>query len=128
MMIAGILRILVGLAGLAALALGLVIWIAGAELTDLHVLFGLLVTLGLLVMSVLALTTRELRLWGIVGIVYAIIMPIFGERQVDLLMGPLHWLVETLHLLVGLGALALTGLLAARYTALKRGQASPRAE
>jgi hypothetical protein len=123
-----ILQIIVGLAGLCALVLGLFIWIARADLTDIHMLFGLLVTLGLLAMSIIALTARGLRIWGIVGIVYALIVPIFGVSQVDVLAGNLHWLIQTLHLLVGIGAMALTGFLGARYMTLKRGEASPTAE
>jgi hypothetical protein len=122
-----ILQIIVGIAGLCALVLGLGIWIANIDLTDIHMLFGLLVTLGLLVMSIIALTARELRLWGIVGIIYAIIVLIFGVTQVNLLVGNLHWLIETLHTLVGIGAIALTGLIGARYTRLKRGEAQPAA-
>lgn len=68
-MTARILQIIVGIAGLCALVLGLFIWIANIDLTDIHMLFGLLVTLGLLVMSIIALTARELRIWGIVGII-----------------------------------------------------------
>jgi len=45
-MTARILQIIVGLAGLCALVLGLVIWIANIDLTDIHMLFGLLVTLA----------------------------------------------------------------------------------
>jgi hypothetical protein len=126
-MIARLLQIIVGITGLCALVLGLFIWIANSDLTDLHMLFGLLVTLGLLVMSIIALTARELRIWGIVGIIYAIIVLIFGVTQVNLLVGNLHWLIETLHTLVGIGAIALTGLIGARYTRLKRGAAQPAA-
>ena len=122
-MTARILQIIVGIAGLCALVLGQGIWIANIDLTDIHMLFGLLVTLGLLVMSIIALTARELRIWGIVGIIYAIIVLIFGVTQVNLLIGNLHWLIETLHTLVGIGAIALTGLIGARYTRLKRGAA-----
>ncbi len=60
-MTARILQIIVGLAGLCALVLGLVIWIANVDLTDVHMLFGLLVTLGLLVMSIIALTAQEMK-------------------------------------------------------------------
>ncbi len=56
-MTARILQIIVGLAGLCALVLGLFIWIENLDFTDIHMLFGLLVTLGLLVMSIIALTT-----------------------------------------------------------------------
>lgn len=114
-MTARILQIIVGIAGLCALVLGLLIWIANIDLTDIHMLFGLLVTLGLLVMSIIALTARGLRIWGVVGIVYAIIVLIFGESQSNILVGNLHWLIQTLHTLIGIGAIALTGFLGARY-------------
>jgi uncharacterized membrane protein len=127
-MTARILQIVVGIAGLCALVLGLFIWIANIDLTDIHMLFGLLVTLGLLVMSIIALTARGLRIWGMVGIVYAIIVLIFGVSQVNMLVGNLHWLIQTLHTLVGIGAIVLTGELGARYMTLKRGEASPAAE
>ena len=126
-MTARILQIIVGLAGLCALVLGLFIWIANIDLTDIHMLFGLLVTLGLLVMSIIALTASGLRIWGIVGIVYAIIVPIFGVSQFNMLVGHLHWLIQTLHTLVGFGAIVLTGFLGARYRTLKRSEAKPEA-
>ncbi len=126
-MTARLLQIIVGLAGLCALVLGLFTWIANIDLTDIHMLFGLLVTLGLLVMSIIALTAPGLRLWGMVGIVYAIIVLIFGVSHSNLLVGNLHWLVQTLHTLVGLGAIALTGTLGARYRTLKRSEAKPEA-
>jgi len=126
-MTARILQIIVGLAGLCALVLGLLIWVANIELTDIHMLFGLLVTLGLLVMSIIALTASGLRIWGMVGIVYAIIVLIFGESHSTLLVGHLHWLIQTLHLLVGIGAIGLTGALGARYRTLKRSEAKPEA-
>ncbi len=126
-MIARLLQIIVGIAGLCALVLGLFIWIANSDLTDIHILFGLLVTLGLLVMSIIALTARGLRIWGMVGIVYAIIVLIFGISLSTVLVGNLHWLIQTLHLLVGIGAIVLTGTLGARYRTLKRGKASPEA-
>jgi uncharacterized membrane protein len=124
-MTARILQIIVGIAGLCALVLGLFIWITNVDLTDIHMLFGLLVTLGLLVMSIIALIARELRIWGIVGIIYALIVLIFGVTQVNLLAGNLHWLIETLHTLVGIGAIALTSMIGARYTRLKRNAAQP---
>ncbi len=127
-MTARILQIIVGIAGLCALVLGLFIWIANIDLTDIHMFFGLLVTLGLLVMSIIALTARGLRIWGMVGIVYGIIVLIFGVSQSTMLVGHLHWLIQTLHLLVGIGAIVLTGALGARYRALKRGEAKPAAE
>ena len=89
-MTARLLQIIVGIAGLCALVLGLFIWIANSDLTDIHMFFGLLVTLGLLVMSVIALTARGLRIWGLVGSIYAIILLVFGESQSNILAGNLR--------------------------------------
>ena len=126
-MTARLLQIAVAITGLCALVLGLFIWIANIDLTDIHMLFGLLVTLGLLVMSIIALTASGLRIWGMIGIVYAIVVLIFGVSHSTILVGNLHWLIQTLHTLVGIGAIVLTGLIGARYRTLKRGRASPAA-
>ena len=61
-----------------------------------------------------------MRLLGAVGIVYALIVPVFGLTQATLLIGSMHWLIQTAHLLVGLGALALLGIIGTRYLRLKR--------
>ncbi|HLI90313.1 MAG TPA: hypothetical protein VKV37_16620 [Ktedonobacteraceae bacterium] len=124
-MTARILQIVVGIAGLCALVLGLLIWIANLDLISFHMLFGILVTLGLLIMGILALTTRGLRVLGIVGIIYAIIVPIFGLSQFNILVGNLHWIIQALHMLVGIGAMALAGILGARYMTLRRRVAKP---
>jgi ABC-type multidrug transport system permease subunit len=128
MITARIIRIISGIAGLGALLLGVLFWIAGVELISFHMLFGLIVALTLLVMSVIAVSTRGSRIWGLIGIVYAFIVLIFGVTQSRILVGDLHWLIRTLHLLVGLGALVLIGRIAARYAALKRPIAGPTTE
>jgi len=108
------------LAGLGALTLGLLFWIAQVDLINIHMLFGLTVALALLVLSIVIVATRGMRLWGVAGIVYALILPVFGLTQSGILIGSLHWLIQTAHLLVGLGALALAGIMATRYIRLKR--------
>lgn len=109
-----------GLAGLGALALGLLFWIAQVDDINIHMLFGLTVALALLVLSIVMVATRGMRLLGAVGIVYAFILPVFGLTQSGILIGSLHWLIQAAHLLVGLGALALAGVMATRYMRLKR--------
>ena len=128
MITARIIQIISGIAGLGALLLGLLIWIADLDVISIHMLFGLIVTLALLVMSIIAVSTRGMRIWGIVGIVYALIVPVFGLTQFNMLTGSLHWLVQTTHMLVGIGALVLTGTMGARYIALKRIMAQPVSE
>jgi len=53
-----------GLAGLVALTLGLLDWIAHMSFVNVHMLFGILVTLSLLVLGILMLFSREMRIWG----------------------------------------------------------------
>jgi hypothetical protein len=76
------------IAGSVALVLGLLIWAFQLDIINIHMLFGLIVTLVLLVISFLAAFTRGLRLLGIIGIVYAFILPLLGVNQETLLVGP----------------------------------------
>lgn len=119
MMTTRIIQIIIGIAGLVALTLGLLIWIANIDLISIHMLFGLIVALTLLIMSIIAVSTRGMRIWGIVGIVYALIVPVFGLTQFGILIGDLHWLIQTAHMLVGIGAMVLAGIMSARYAKLK---------
>src|SRR6266496_2317179 len=116
-----IIRGIAGVAGLGALTLGLLFWIAQMNFISIHMLFGLIVALSLLILGIVGVVTRGLRLLGAIGIVYALVVPAFGLTQATLLVGSLHWLIQTAHLLVGLGALALIGVLSTRYLRLKWG-------
>lgn len=120
-------RIIVWIArvtGLGALALGLLFWIFQIGFITLHMLFGLTLTLSLLVLSIVLVCTRGMRLLGAAGVVYALIIPVFGLTQATLLVGSMHWLIQTAHLLVGIGALALVQLMSVRYMRLKRAPAT----
>ena len=81
---------------------------------------GFIVAIGLLVMSLIAVSTGGMRVLGLVGVVYAFFLPVFGLSQQTLLIGDLHWLIQTAHLLVGIGALALAGIMGTRYLRLTR--------
>lgn len=115
-----IIRGIAGVAGLGALTLGLLFWIANIDFISLHMLFGLTVALSLLTLGVVGVLTSGMRLLGVIGIIYALLVPAFGVTQATLLVGSLHWLIQAAHLLVGLGALALAGILGTRYLRLKQ--------
>ncbi len=119
MIIVRIIRGIAGVAGLGTLTLGLLFWITQLDIVIVHIAFGLTFALSLLVLSIVAVFTRRMRLLGAVGIVYALILPVFGLTQATLLVGSLHWLIQAAHLLVGLGALALAGSMSTRYLRLK---------
>ena len=108
------------IAGLGALVLGLLIWFAQLNVISIHMLFGITVALTLLIVSLIAVFTRGMRLMGGIGIVYAFILPTFGLNQDLLLIGDLHWLIQIAHMLVGIGALALAGLIGQRYRNVMR--------
>src|SRR5579884_3083725 len=108
-----------GIGGLIALLLGLGIWFIGLNVISVHMLFGIIVALSLLLAGIVALSAARLRVLGVIDIIYAIIVPIFGLSQFNLLPGGLHWLIQVLHMLVGIGAMALAGITAMRYISLK---------
>src|SRR5260370_21396016 len=94
-------------AGLGALILGLLFWIAQGDLISFHMLFGLTLALSLLVLGLVLVSTSWIRLLGAAGVVHALILPSLGLRQPMLLVGTLPWLIQTGHLLCGLAAVAL---------------------
>jgi hypothetical protein len=122
-----LLQIIAGVCGVIALTFGLGTY-TNANLITIHMLFGLLVSLALLVQAILAASTSGLRRLGIVSIVYALIVPIFGVTQQMIWVGNWHWLVEAAHLFVGVGAITLVGTLSARFLRLRKPAAVSRAE
>ena len=104
---------------MVTLVLGLLFWIAQMSLISLHILFGLIGVVSLLVLGMVAVFTRGLRLLGLGSIVYALILFAFGMSQDRILEGNLYWLSQTAHLLVGIGAMALALVIDKRYRYLK---------
>src|SRR5690242_19144952 len=78
MLFVGIVRWIGGLAGLGALTLGLLFWIANIDFISIHMLLGITVALSLLLLGLVALVTRGMKLLGAVGVIYALIVPVFG--------------------------------------------------
>ena len=106
-------RIVATIAALIAVALGMGTY-THANFTNIHMVFGLVVALALLILALVAVFTRGMRRLGVTGIAYAFLVPILGVEQQIILVGDLHWLVETVHLAVGFGAVALIGTISAR--------------
>lgn len=107
-------RIVATIAALIAVALGMGTY-THANFTNIHMVFGLVVALALLILALVAVFTRGMRRLGVTGIAYAFLVPILGVEQQIILVGDLHWLVETVHLAVGFGAVALIGTISARF-------------
>ena len=119
MLLARPFRVVATIATFAAVAFGLGTY-THANFTDIHMLLGLIVALALLILALLATLTSGMRRLGALGIAYAFLVPVFGVTQQMILAGNLHWLVETLHLGVGFGALAFINAISARLIRRRR--------
>jgi hypothetical protein len=93
---------------LILLVLGLLFWTGHAlQLVPLHMAFGLVLVLGLWSLAAIA-AMRDVPLPLVAGaVVLGLLVIALGVTQTRLLPGPAHWVVEVLHLLLGLGAMGL---------------------
>lgn len=102
---------------LLLLILGLVFWIGNVDaIVPVHMILGILFVL---VLWVIAGTTAAARggNWGLAGaaFVLGIIMIAFGLRQAIILTNSLHWIIQVIHLLLGLCGIGLGEAMTARY-------------
>lgn len=108
------------LAGVGAVTLGLLNWFFHINFIEIHMLFGVLVTLALLITGIVAVFARGLRVLGAISIVLALIVPVFGRTQMLILVGDLHWLIQVAHLLVGATAVILIERIGEQYMQTKK--------
>ena len=76
-----------------------------------HMVLGIIFALLLLALSLIQLLTGRMRLLGASGIVYTLMLTALGFTQTGLLEGPMHWLIQTAHVVIGFGGLALVQVL-----------------
>jgi hypothetical protein len=108
-------QMLVRACGVVQLVLGGLFWTGNARgLVPLHMLVGFLLVLGLWTLAALAARAGVRPPLVAVAAVWGLIVPILGLSQDQLLVGSAHWVIEVLHLLVGLGAIGQAEGLAAR--------------
>jgi hypothetical protein len=104
--------------GVLMIILGGLFWTGNAlTLIPIHMLLGIL--LVLLLWSLAFMAARNDVHPGVVAlaVVWGLVVPVLGMTQDALLVGPLHWLIQVLHLLVGLTAIGLAETLARRASA-----------
>ncbi len=110
-----VLQMLVRLTGLIQIVLGVFLWTGNADsLIPVHTVSGLVLVLSLLALALLAARAGVQPGFVALAIVWAIIVPIVGLTQQQLLPGSAHWVIQVLHLLLGLGAIGQAENLAAR--------------
>jgi hypothetical protein len=112
------LQMAIRVVGVVQIILGLAFWTGNLlGLVDLHQLLGILLVLG--VWTQAALAARAGVPAGMVAgaVVLGLIVPIVGLTQRELLPGSAHWVIQVVHLLLGLGLLGMADSLAARAKA-----------
>jgi len=103
-----ILQWIVRLAGIVQIVTGILFWTGRAlPLVPLHMTAGLIVTLALLVLTVLAWRAGAPAPMTGAGLLLVVLLPALGMSQTGLLVGRWHWIVRVVHLLIGLAALRL---------------------
>jgi hypothetical protein len=106
---------------LLALVLGLLVWfnIAKSSLKDVHMLLGIIVVLSLWVLGGFIVATKGGIGIGIGAFVLGLVVFLFGLTQEGIPpTGNLHWIIQVIHLLLGLSAAGMGEMIAGRYKRL----------
>lgn len=115
---ATIAQTIVRLCGLVLLTLGLLFWTGNARgLIPVHMLLGFVLVLALWTLAGLAAWAGVPARFVALAVAWGLITPALGLTQGQLLPGSAHWVIQVLHLLVGLGAIGQAEGLAARIRA-----------
>ena len=98
--------LIVRIAGLLQLVSGILFW-AGYALryVPLHMAVGSILVLALWAIAAAAFITRTRRLFATFVFVWGPVLAAFGAMQSRVLIGPNHWVIRLVHLLMGAIAL-----------------------
>jgi hypothetical protein len=108
-------RSLISLFGIALVVLGILFWTGHAlSLLQLHRALGGLFVICLWVLAVIGFLVPGSRAFALVVLIWSFIVLALGVTQLRLMPGADHWVIQTLHLLVGLIAMGLGHALARR--------------
>jgi hypothetical protein len=101
--------------GVIMIVLGLLFWTGNAlTFITLHMLLGLALVLTLWALAGLGLRAGVHPGLMLVAVAWGLIVPVLGMTQDQLLVGPLHGVIQVVHLLVGVTAIGLGESLARR--------------
>jgi hypothetical protein len=112
--------------GLITLILGVTLWTGSADaLIPVHMILGILTVLSLWVLAVSTATAKGGN-WGLAGgaIVLGLIVMALGLRQQLILVGAAHWVIQVIHLLLGVSAVGMGEVLGGRYRRFNKASAA----
>jgi len=116
-MVFRIASIVLRLCGALAVILGILFWSGNAlNLIPIHMLLGLLVVLSLWIVGIGQAFTSG-GSWPLAGgaLLLGLLVIVVGMTQSSLLAGPLHWVIQVVHLLLGILAVGIGQIAAARW-------------
>jgi hypothetical protein len=116
-MVIRIASIVLRVCGALALILGLLFWSGNSlNLIPIHMLLGLLVVLSLWIVGI-GQAFSSGGSWPLAGgaLLLGLLVVVVGMRQSSLLVGPFHWVIQVVHLLLGILAVGVGQIAAARW-------------
>jgi hypothetical protein len=115
-MVIRITSVILSLSGVLALILGLLLWShRAANLVSLHMLLGLLVVAALWVIGIgQAFASSGSWVIAACALILGALVLVLGMIQATLMVGDLHWIIQITHLLLGLAAIGVGHMAAAR--------------
>ena len=102
-------QMLVRLCALVVIVLGVLFWTGNAPLTLLpvHILAGLVLVLCLWTLAAIALRAGVPAGLAFLAFAWGLVVVALGLTQTNLLVGSVHWLIQVLHLAVGVSAIGI---------------------
>jgi hypothetical protein len=116
-MVIRITSIVLSAAGLIALILGLLFWAGAAlNLISMHMLVGLLAVAALWVIGIAqAFVKGGNWLIAACAVIVGALTVVFGLYQSSMMVGSFHWIIQVVHLILGVLTIGLGHMGAARY-------------
>jgi hypothetical protein len=116
-MVFRIASIVLRLCGALAVILGLLFWSGNSlNLIPIHMLLGILVVLSLWIVGIGQAFTSG-GSWPLAGgaLLLGLLVIVVGIRQSSLLVGSFHWVIQVVHLLLGVLAVGVGQIATARW-------------
>lgn len=116
-MVIRITSIVLSAAGLIALILGLLFWAGAAlNLISMHMLVGLLAVAALWAIGIAqAFVKGGNWLIAACAVIVGALTVVFGLYQSSMMVGSFHWIIQIVHLILGVLTIGLGHMGAARY-------------
>lgn len=108
-------QMIIRVTGVLLIILGILFWIGRAtRFVPIHMLLGIILVLALWALAVVAGLNRVGVGLAVTSIIWGLIVVVLGLTQRQILPGSSHWIIQVIHLLLGLGAIGLGEALGGR--------------